>query len=160
MRALLDENVPEPLIEPLEWLLHGHDIAHVGKRFKGIKDLQLYDKARRNRYDLIISADTSQLLDVDICKAIQRSGIHAVYFDTGVSNLDALAAASASLLLSMRPVLATLEKAEGQRVVVIDLIRGRPLHRVIDPRKEAPSAMWPRKQHGNHKPSRGPRRQS
>lgn len=153
MRILLDENVPEPLIEPLSWLLKEHQIAHVGKRWKGIKDLQLYSKAKRNDYELIISADGNQLYDAEICKAIQRSGLHAVFLDAA-PGLDALAAATGALTHSIRGIVATTEKAEAQRVIVIPMLSGRGSYEVFDPQRQAPSPMWPRKQYGQHKPSR------
>ena len=84
MRILLDENVPEPLISPLGWLLRDCEIMH-GKRFKGIKDQQLYAEAKRSGYELIVTADINQLLDPEICKAIHRSGLHGVFFETGHS---------------------------------------------------------------------------
>ncbi|MFC7101222.1 DUF5615 family PIN-like protein [Nonomuraea rubra] len=83
MKILLDENVPEPLAEPLSWLLvRKHEMTHVNAQWKGIKDRQLYDKAKRKGYDVVISNDSQQLLDPDICRAIQRSGRHVVFIET------------------------------------------------------------------------------
>ncbi|AWS47892.1 hypothetical protein [Streptosporangium sp. 'caverna'] len=154
MRILLDENVPKPLVEPLSWLLPGHVIEQVNRRFKGIKDEQLYDKAKRKKFEMIISADGNQLYDEGICKAIQRSGLHAVFVETGNSSLGSLAAAAGALIHSIRDIIGKLEKAESQHVAIVQMLHGDPGYSFHDPRRDAPSPMWPRKQHGEHKPSR------
>lgn len=154
MRILLDENVPRQLVDPLSWLLPVHVIHQVNRRFKGIKDEQLYDKAKRKNYELIISADGNQLYDERICKAIQRSGLHAAFVETGSSNLKSLAAAAGALIHSIRDIVAKLEKVEVQHVIVIHMLRGDPRYDFHNPRRDPPSPLWPRKQHGDHKPSR------
>lgn len=160
MKILLDENVPVQLIEPLKWLLRGHRISHANETWKGIKDEQLYDKARRSGYELVITVDGNQLLNDRICKAIHRSGVHCAFLDVGRSSLDDLAAASAALVHCARDITNLLEDAEGQRIITIQRLGERSLFTVYDPRKEAPSPYWPRKQHGEHKPSRGPRKRT
>lgn len=157
MKILLDENVPEPLSAPLTWLLREHQMSHVNKRWKSIKDQQLYDKAKRYGYDIVISNDSQQLYDSDICKAIQRSSRHAVFVEASSGGLKHLAAAAGALMHCIRDIVAELEKVETQRIVIAPMLHGEPRYKPFDPRKEAPSPMWPRKQHGDHKPSRGDR---
>ncbi|MER7213235.1 hypothetical protein ABT340_39745 [Streptosporangium sp. NPDC000239] len=158
MRILLDENVPRQLVDPLSWLLPLHVIDQVNQRFKGIKDEQLYGKAKRKNYELIISVDSNQLYDEKICKAIQRSGLHAVFVETGNSSLKSLAAAAGALIHSIRDIVVRLEKVDVQHVTIIPMLRGDPRYDFHDPRHSAPSPIWPRKQHGEHKPSRPPRK--
>ena len=155
MKIILDENIPEPLSEPLGWLLRGHRMAHVNRCWKGIKDQQLYDKAKRQGYDVVISNDSQQLYDSDICKAIQRSNRHVVFVESSSGGLKHLAAVTGALMHCIRDIIAELEQAESQRIVIVPMLHGEPKYRPYDPRKaEAPSPMWPRKQHGDHKPSR------
>ncbi|MGP3920875.1 DUF5615 family PIN-like protein [Nonomuraea sp. 10N515B] len=158
MKILLDENVPEPLAEPLSWLLvRKHEMTHVNAQWKGIKDRQLYDKAKRKGYDVVISNDSQQLLDPDICRAIQRSGRHVVFIETSSGGLRSLAAAAGAIIHSIRWIINELEQADGQRIVVVPPLRAEPRYTTFDPRRQAPSSIWPRKQHGDHKPSRGER---
>ncbi|TXK35007.1 hypothetical protein [Nonomuraea sp. C10] len=157
MKILLDENVPEPLSEPLTWLLRGHPMSHVNKRWKSIKDQQLYDKAKRCGYDIVISNDSQQLYDSEICRAIQRSSRHVVFVETSSGGLRSLSAAAGALMHCIRDIVTELEKAETQRIIIVPMLHGEPKYKPYDPRKEAPSPMWPRKQHGDHKPSRGSR---
>ncbi|WP_147425396.1 hypothetical protein [Bailinhaonella thermotolerans] len=153
MKILLDENVSAHLLDPLKWLLWGHSLEHVDKRWKGIKDKQLYEKAARHGYEFLITVDSNQLFDNDICKAIQRSGVHCAFVDVGKSSLDHLAAAAAALVQSSRAIVAALEEVDTQRIVLIRMASGRP-YKIHDPRREPPSSMWPRKQYGNHWPPR------
>ena len=156
MRILLDENVPQPLTEPLSWLLsRKHEMAHINEQCKGIKDPQLYDKAKRNGCDVVISNDSQQLYDPEICKAIQRSGRHVVFIAMSNGGLRSLAAAAGALIHCIREIIAELEQSDGQQIIVVPMLRGEPRYTRYDPRREGPSPMWPRKQHGDHKPSRG-----
>lgn len=155
MKLLLDENVPVRLEGVLTFLLRTHEVIHVQTlKWKGTRDPALYSKARKKRFDVILTNDGNQLMDPKICKAIQRSGIHYVHYDLG-EGLDGVAQSCASVLHAIRGVMAALEEADGQRVIMISGVRSSDNFAVLEPGVDRISPYWPgRKQYGNHQPSR------
>jgi hypothetical protein len=143
MRLLLDEDVPEPLLNLLKHLLRDHTVEHVRTyRWKGKKDTSLFRDAR-GRFDAILTNDLRQFNDPDECKAIQRSGLHHISYDLD-EGLDGLAMASAAICAAIRPVIAALEKESSQRIVRIRGIAGRRRRfDMTNPATKAPSAYWP-----------------
>lgn len=143
MKILLDEDVPEPLIEMIRRLLVGHDVQHVRDlSWKGKKDIPLFADAARRGFEAILTNNLRQLSDPDECKAIRRSKMHHVTYELE-DGLDGLANASASILSAIRPLVSKLEAAKSQRIVRIRKISKRRDSFVIsNPAVDPPSPYW------------------
>ncbi len=116
MRLLLDEGVPVQLIEPLRRLLPGHEVDHLeALGWKGKKDRFLLRGAARRGYDALLTNDSNQLDDPDECRAIRESAMHHVRYPVS-DGLNGLALAMGAVLAAIRPLLAELDVARGQRL--------------------------------------------
>ena len=144
MKILLDEDVPQPLLDVVRHLLRGHVVEHVYTRgWQGKKDRPLFADAAAARFETIVTNNLKQFNDPGECSAIQKSGLHHVSYalDNG---LDGLARASASILAAIRPVVAELEAASTQRIVRIHQIATKQKrYTLTDPATDPPSAYWP-----------------
>ncbi len=90
MKLLLDEDVPEPLIELLRHLLRGHQVEHVATMsWNSKKDRALYRDARQQGFNAVLTNDLSQFSDPDVCTAIKRSRLHHISYtlDDGLDGL-------------------------------------------------------------------------
>lgn len=157
MRVLLDENVPRPLLESIRWILRGHEVDHVNNvRWKGTKDRELYVKAKRHGYEVVLSNDSSQLGDPGICKAIRTSGLSVVFYDVRGNGLSAHAAAAGAILHCVRQVVANLVDAKEQRIAIIKpLVSPENRFESYDPERDYVSPYWPgRRQYDRNRPSR------
>ena len=106
MRVLLDEDVAQPLLEPLRRVLRGHQVDHVNEvRWKGKTDVQVLRDAPARGYEMLVTHNLGQLRIPDEVRAIRKSGMHHVTYVTG-RGLNGEALAMASLLASMRRVVA------------------------------------------------------
>lgn len=143
MRLLLDEDVPEPLLDLLRHLLRDHEVQSVGSMgWKGKKD-QLLFRDSRGRFDAILTNNLAQFNDPDECRAIQRSGIHHISYELD-DGLDGLALASASICAAIRPVMKELASPSGQRIVRIHgVAKARRRFQMTNPATDPPSAYWP-----------------
>lgn len=142
MRLLLDEDVPQPLLQLLKHLLRGHVVEHVNSLgWKGKRDASLYNDAR-NRFDAILTNDLKQLSDPDECRAIQRSGLHHISYELA-DDLDGLAMATAAICAAIRPIIATLDRESGQRLVRIHgIASSRRRFDMTNPATDPPT-YWP-----------------
>lgn len=158
MRLLLDEDVPVQLIEPLRRLLPGHQVDHVQQLgWKGKKDEFLLPDAARRGYEALLTNDSAQLDDVEESRAIRDSGLHHVRYPHNTSRgVDGLALAMAGVLAAIRPVLADLEEADGQRLVEIRAVQSGKRRQTVDPRINPPR-YWPSRvgQPASHRKRRG-----
>ncbi len=112
MRILLDEDVAQPLLEPLRRVLRTHDVDHVNTvAWKGKKDVQVLRDAPARGYDMLVTHNLGQLRIPDEVRAIKKSRMHHVTYVTG-RGLNGEALAMASLLASMRRVVAEAESSE------------------------------------------------
>lgn len=143
MKLLLDEDVPEPLIELLQHLLRGHQVEHVATQsWKSKKDLALYPDAARRGFHAVLTNDLGQFSDPDECTAIRKSGLHHITY-TLDEGLDGLALASASICAAIRPIVAELENAPSQRIVrIVAIAKSRKRYECSNPSTEPPSAYW------------------
>ena len=142
MRLLLDEDVPQQLVEPIRYVLRGHHVKHVNDLgWSGKKDLRLYADAK-GKFDAILTNDGAQLDDPDECRAIKDSGLHHVRYEVK-NGIDGLAIAIGSVIASIRSIVELLEKSEKQLLVRVSSIQGKR-YSVIDPAMEPPR-YWPRK---------------
>lgn len=110
MRILLDEDVAQPIQEPLSRVLKGHRVDHVNQRWKGKKDVHLLMDAPKAGYEMVVTRDLGQLRVPEEVLAIKRSGVHHVTYATG-KGLDGEALAMASLLAAMRRVVHEAEQS-------------------------------------------------
>ncbi|MDQ1665966.1 MAG: hypothetical protein QOH75_1997 [Actinomycetota bacterium] len=146
MRVLLDEDVPEQLVEPLRHLTPGHTIDYVGQtRWAGKKDPDLYRAIRGAGYDVIVTNDRSQLNDPGLTKEIRRSQVHHVRYSQKHPGLRGLALALGALIAALPTLLDELATAEGQMLVHVHALDPRKKrHTVRDPRVDPP-AYWGRR---------------
>jgi hypothetical protein len=112
LRILLDEDVSQPLLEPLRRILKPHAVDHVNDIvWKGKKDVQVLRDAPVRGYGMLVTHNLGQLRIPDEVKAIKRSGIHHVTYVTA-KGLTGEALGMASLLASMRRVVAEAEASD------------------------------------------------
>lgn len=112
MRILLDEDVAQPLLEPLRRVLRPHRVDHVNDvAWKGKKDVQVLRDAPARGYDMLVTHNLEQLRIPDEVRAIKRSGMHHVTYVTG-KGLNGEALAMASVLASMRRIVAEAEESD------------------------------------------------
>ena len=140
MRILCDQDVPEPLVEPLRHLLRGdHTVEHVNQlQWTGKQDRFVYPDATRRGYDVILTNDANQLNDADETDAIRRSGLHHVRYPHRHRGMKGLALAMGSILAAMPGVVEELGVADGQRLVRIAAISPHDRFDVVDPRRDPP----------------------
>src|ERR1700712_2296818 len=107
---------------PLQRLLQGHEVDHVeGLGWKGKKDLHLLPDAAARGYDALVTNDSGQLDNPDECIAIKKSAMHHIRSHMG-DGLDGLALAMAAVFAAIRPIVAELDGADGQRLVLVTRI--------------------------------------
>jgi len=142
---LLDEQVPELVLEPLRALLAGHRVDHVQKiGWKGKRDLNLIPDMRRRGYAALVTADTDQLVNHEECRAIKKAGIHHIRFDRAGSGGAMTASAAATVIAALPLVIPRLEAAPGQRLVALKLVRcGETQFTITDPEERPPTQYWP-----------------
>jgi len=142
VKLLLDEDVPVQMHEPLRRLLPGHTVDHVQLiGWKGKKDKFLLPDAAARGYDALITNDSGQLDNPDECRAIRDSGMHHVRYPIR-DGLDRLALAIAAVMAAIRPVVAELSSAGGQRLVLVQSIQAGRRHTTTDP-ADSPPPYWP-----------------
>jgi hypothetical protein len=142
MLILLDEDVPEPVINVLRYLLRGHKVSHVHEiKWSGKSDIFLYRDARARGYSIVVTNDGHQMTDPDECSAVRKSGVHRVSYDQR-SGLKGLAVALASMVAAMPDIVNELDNAGGQRLVhIISIDANRKRYTIIDP-KRTPPKYW------------------
>ena len=145
LKILLDEQVPEPALAPLRSMLPRHTVDHVQKiNWKGKPDLQLIPDMSKRGYSMLVTADVNQLEDHDECTAIKKAGIHHVRFEPHGRGVAQTASAIATILAGLPLVVPVLERAQGQRLVELTVVRcGDARYKVTDPEREPPSSYWP-----------------
>jgi hypothetical protein len=143
MRVLLDEDVPEQVIDILRHLLPGHAVDHVhGIRWSGKPDLFLFKDAA-GKYDLIVTNNYKQLDDPEETTRIKKSGLHHVSYRQRVKGLKGLALACGAIIASMPGIIEDLAVAGGQRIVSINDMDSSRRYKIRDPRRDPPK-YWPR----------------
>ncbi|WP_052720797.1 hypothetical protein [Actinoplanes rectilineatus] len=144
MKILLDEQVPEPVIDPLNHLLRWHQIDHVQRiGWKGKKDFKLLPDLAARGYEVLVTADVNQLHDQAECKLIKKYGFHHVRFEQSGKGVMAAGGAIATVIAGLTAVVPVLEKADGQRIVLLKSVRCGPAQYVLCDPKEQPPAYWP-----------------
>ena len=146
MKILCDQDVPEPVVEPLRHLLlrGHHKVDHVNEiRWKGKKDRLLLPDAKKRKYHAFLTNDSNQLEDADETKAIKRSGLHHIRYTHRQQGVIGLGLAMGAILAAMPAVMLELEAADGQRLVRITGLSPHSRFEVIDPRHRPPP-YWPR----------------
>jgi hypothetical protein len=144
MRILVDEDTAVQILVPLRHVLLGHKVEHVSDlSWKSKKDVGVLPDAKRAGFHVIITRDRAQFSDPLICDAIKKSGLHHVSY-TQRSGLRGLALALGAMIAAMPMVMQELEGTSGQRLVLITAIDPRRRFEIMDPRKNPPSAYWPR----------------
>jgi hypothetical protein len=143
MRVLIDEDTPVQVVEPLRYMLRGHQIDHVSELgWKGKKDRFLLRDAKRAGYEVIVTRDHNQLSDPAECKAIKRTGLHHVLYFQRRQGTAGLALATGALIAAMPLVMDELERADGQRLVRIAGLDPSRRYVAVDPKKNPP-VYWP-----------------
>jgi hypothetical protein len=144
MRVLVDEDTAVQLVEPLKHVLFGHEVAHIAHlSWKGKKDRQVLPDAKAAGFHMLITRDHAQFSDPAECDAIKKSGLHHVRYRQG-QGTRGLALALGAIIASMPMVMEDLQKATGQRLILISAIDPRRRFEMTDPQKTAPSPYWPR----------------
>jgi len=143
VRILCDQDVPEPLLDPLRHLLRGdHAVEHVNHiRWTGKQDRFVYPDAKRRGYDVILTNDANQLNDADETDAIRRSGLHHVRYSHRHLGTKGLALAMGGILAAMPGVVDEHIRADGQRLVRIAAISPHDRFDVVDPRRDPPEVL-------------------
>ncbi len=144
MKILLDEQVPQPALSPLVHLLPRHQVDHVHTiGWKGKKDLRLLPDLAGRGYEVLVTADVNQLYRQEECKLIKKYGFHHVRFEQTGTGVAATASAIATIVAGLTAVLPELEKADGQRLVLLKPVRcNKGQFDLIDP-KVSPPNYWP-----------------
>lgn len=140
MKLLCDQDVPEPILEPLRHLLRvRHGVDHVNQlRWAGKKDRFLLPDASGRGYDLLLTNDSNQLDDPEETDAIRRSGLHHVRYAQRHPGLKGLALTMGSILAAMPAIVEELERADGQRLVKVTAISPQKRFQIVDPSKRPP----------------------
>jgi hypothetical protein len=147
MHILIDEDTAIQVVGPLRHVLIAHEVAHIHDlSWKSKKDRHVLPDAKKAGYHALITKDKSQLNDPRECDVIKKSGLHHIRYTQRVEGTRGLALALGAIIAAMPMVMQELENADGQRLVKIASIDGRPGSRfeLTDPRREAPSPYWPR----------------
>jgi hypothetical protein len=144
MRILVDEDTAVQLLVPLRHVLLGHKVEHISDlSWKSKKDVGVLPDAKRAGFHVIITRDRAQFSDPLVCDAIKRSGSHHVSYAQR-PGVRGLALALGAIIAAMPMVMQELESASSQRLVLITAIDPRRRFDITDPRKNPPSAYWPR----------------
>jgi len=139
MRILLDEHVPEALLEVLRHLLREDDISTVKLLGWMSKDDVLLYRDAASRFDAVLTNDKAQLDSVEITKAIRKSRIHHIRYGHRQQNAKGLALAMGAVTAAMPSVVDELSHAPAQRLVRIEgLNPDQKRYEVIDPRRNPP----------------------
>jgi hypothetical protein len=143
VKILCDQDVPEPVLQPLRHLLRArHVVDHVNQLgWAGKKDRYLLPDASSRGYDALITNDSNQLDDPGETDAIRRSGLHHIRYSQRHPGLKGLALAAGSILAAMPGVVEDLERADSQRLVRVTAISPHDRFEIIDP-KERPPRYW------------------
>ncbi len=144
MKILLDEQVPEPALDPLRFMLPGHQVDHVQRiRWKGKQDLQLIPDMATRGYLMLVTADTGQLEDHEECAAIKKAGIHHVRFERHGRGIASTASAIATVVAGV-PIIVPLLEDQPQRLVELGVVKcGQTRYKIVDPEREPPTQYWP-----------------
>lgn len=143
MKVLLDENVPEVVLHLLQKLSIGHQIHHVAQLdWRGKKDILLLADAKRKHFEAFLTGDISQYDDPDECKAVKRSGMHHITFESHSGPLSH-ATLVASLCAATPTLLNRLANETGQRIATIAGISTGGRFSIKDPMTDPPSNYWP-----------------
>lgn len=146
LKILLDEQVPQPALDPVRFMLRDHRVDHVQKinNWKGKPDLQLMPDMCRRGYAVLVTADVAQLQDHEECAAIKKAGIHHVRFARHGRGIAQTASAIATIVAGLPLVIPMLEQATGQRLVELTIVKcGDTRYKITDPDREPPSPYWP-----------------
>jgi hypothetical protein len=140
VKILCDQDVPEPIVEPLRHLLRlRHDVDHVNTLgWAGKKDRFLLPDARKRGYSALLTNDSNQLEDPDETDAIRKSGLHHVRYSHRHRGMTGLALAMGSILAAMPGIADALEVADGQRLVRVIAISAQNRFEIVDPKKRPP----------------------
>ncbi|KPM53084.1 hypothetical protein ACG83_27245 [Frankia sp. R43] len=148
MKLLLDENVPRPMADIVRILLRTHQVIHVHDLpgWAGTKDIELYEKARVEGFEAVLTNDTKQMSRGLEVAAIAASGLHRIEYrqNNKHGGLIGLGAAIATVCAGLPHALAELLVADGQRLislVSVDPTRATRV-RTVDPRVDKPK-FWP-----------------
>jgi hypothetical protein len=143
VKLLLDEDVPEPLLPLLQCLLLEHEVEHVATvQWKSKKDTPLFADAKAKKFQILLTNNLGQLRNPDECKALQKSGLHAIYY-TLDQGRQGLAMACAAICAAIRPTILELVDAPSQRLVFIQAIAKRKRYEITNPATKPPSQYWP-----------------
>lgn len=109
-------------------------------------------------YQVLVTADLNQLYREDQCKLIRKYGFHHVRFQQVGTGIAATASAIATIVAGLPAVLPELERAEGQRLVLLKSVRSnRGQFEIVDPRVNPPP-YWPGRGRAGNNPTRKPPR--
>jgi PIN like domain len=131
MFVLLDEGVPEPLSVILAMLEPAHSFKHVNDlKWMGVKDPELFRRAAKARFDVIVALDRNQLANAAEWKALKKAKLHHVSIRQTKQTEGARGQMRmlASLAVAMPRALDDLEAATGGQVVEISIISDRKRH--------------------------------
>jgi hypothetical protein len=144
MNLLLDEDVPLPLMPILSKILVGHSTAHVyDVGWAGKKDKHLFADARQRGFNAVLTNNIRQFNDPVECRAIQRSGLHHISYET-INGIVGLALAAAAICAAILPIVRELDGVGSQRVVKITAVSGgHKRYKLQNPATDPPSAYWP-----------------
>jgi hypothetical protein len=102
----------------------------------------LLDLATRG-YEALVTADFNQLYRPDECKLIRQGGFHHIRFEQSGMGVLATASAIATIVAGLTAVVPALERAEGQRLVLLKTVKcGTAHHEIRDPVIDPPD-YWP-----------------
>jgi hypothetical protein len=144
VKILLDEQVPEPALQPLQFMLPGHQVDHVQSiRWKGKQDLQLIPDMAKRDYLVLVTADIAQLEDHEECAAIKKAGIHHVRFERHGRGIASTASAIATVVAGV-PMVVPLLEGQPQRLVELGVVKcGQTRFKIVDPERDPPTLYWP-----------------
>jgi hypothetical protein len=141
VKILLDQDVPEPIVDPLRHLVvvGGHRLEHVQQtNWSGKKDTHLLIDAGNRGYQVFITNDLNQLDDPAETDAIKKSKLHHVTYTQTQLGLTGLGLAMAAILASVPTILEHLASVKSQRLVRIAAIPPSNRFTTVDPRKDPP----------------------
>lgn len=143
MKILLDEDVPQPVIDLVEHLLRGHVVKHVSQLdWTGKKDVPLIKDAAQRGFRAFVTQNIGQFNVPAECDAIKRSGMHHISYEVP-PGLRGLGLASGALCAAIHPIVVDLEAITKQRLVKITALnQSRKRYEVTDPAVHPPSAYW------------------
>ena len=137
MKVLIDEDVAEPFVAMLVYLLPTHEITSVRESgWSGKKDVPLYADAAKRGFNVMVSANHHQLRIPNEVRAIRKSKMHVVHFEQA-DGLSGLGRTAGGLLAAVVPVIDELDSAQPTSCT-------NPVHllteaaRGHDPRKNPP----------------------